>query len=89
MLDYLAQEPFVGENVCIFQTQNAKELVSWRSAQDATLGEYLPGLMENNPSGNPAQAVTLRDLYYARYDSGELPHLPKIWMEWEGEVVWW
>lgn len=89
VMDYLAQEPFVGENVCIFQTQNAKELVSWRSAQDATLGEYLPGLMENNPSGNPAQAVTLRDLYYARYDSGELPHLPKIWMEGEGVEVWW
>ena len=89
VMDYLDQEPFVGENVYIFQTENAKELVSWRSAQGKTLGEYLPGLMENNPSGNPAQAVTLRDLYYARYDSGELPQLPKIWMEGEGVEVWW
>lgn len=89
VMDYLDQEPFVGENVYIFQTQNAKELVSWRSTQGKTLGEYLPGLMENNPSGNPTQAVTLRDLYYARYDSGELPQLPKTWMEGEGVEVWW
>lgn len=78
VLEYLKQEPTIGENVYVFRSSNAAEAVGWGSPQETSLGEYLLGLLENNPDGSPSQAVTLRELYHEMYDRGALPALPDL-----------
>ncbi|MDO4307682.1 MAG: GerAB/ArcD/ProY family transporter [Eubacteriales bacterium] len=78
LLDYLEQEPFVGENVYVFRTENPKEILEWKNGKGTSIGEYLTGLMENRMSGQQKQGVTLREVYHQRYHSGEMPQLPEI-----------
>ena len=88
VLEYLKQEPTIGENVYVFRSSNAAEAVGWGSPQETSLGEYLLGLLENNPDGSPRQAVTLRELYHELYDRGALPALPDLIIQGEElEVV--
>lgn len=88
VLEYLKQEPTIGENVYVFRSSNAAEAVGWVSPQETSLGEYLLGLLENNPDGSPGQAVTLRELYHEMYDRGALPELPDLIIQGEElEVV--
>ena len=88
VLEYLKQNPVIGENVYVFRCQNAAEAVGWVSPKKASLGEYLQGLLENNPKGSPGQAVTLRELYPEMYDRGALPALPELLLQGEKlEVV--
>lgn len=88
VLEYLKQEPTIGENVYVFRSSNAAEAVGWGSPQETSLGEYLLGLLENNPDGSPSQAVTLRELYHEMYDRGALPALPDLIIQGEElEVV--
>ena len=88
VLEYLKQEPTIGENVYVFRSSNATEAVGWGSPQETSLGEYLLGLLENNPDGSPSQAVTLRELYHEMYDRGALPALPDLIIQGEElEVV--
>ena len=88
VLEYLKQEPTIGENVYVFRSSNAAEAVGWGSPQETSLGEYLLGLLENNPDGSPSQAVTLRELYHEMYDRGALPALPELIIQGEElEVV--
>ena len=78
VLEYLKQEPTVGENVYVFRTKDAATAVSWVSPQETSLGEYILGLLENDPDGSPKEAVTLRDVYYEWYERGGVPGLPEI-----------
>ena len=88
VLEYLKQESTIGENVYVFRSSNAAEAVGWGSPQETSLGEYLLGLLENNPDGSPSQAVTLRELYHEMYDRGALPALPDLIIQGEElEVV--
>ena len=88
VLEYLKQEPTIGENVYVFRSSNAAEAVGWVSPQETSLGEFLLGLLENNPDGSPGQAVTLRELYHEMYDRGALPALPDLIIQGEElEVV--
>ena len=88
VLEYLKQEPTIGENVYVFRSSNTAEAVGWVSPQETSLGEYLLGLLENNPDGSPSQAVTLRELYHEMYDRGALPALPNLIIQGEElEVV--
>ena len=78
VLEYLKQEPTIGENVYVFRCAAASEAVAWVSPQDVSLGEYLLGLLENNPNGSPGQAVTLREVYHEFYERGALSELPEL-----------
>lgn len=78
LLAYLEQEPFVGENLYVFRTADAKEVLKWKGAQGTSLGEYLLGLLENRVSGQQRKGVTLRELYHQKYKNGTLPELPEI-----------
>ena len=78
VLEYLKQEPTIGENVYVFRCDNAAKAVGWVSPHETSLGEYLLGLLENTPDGSPDQAVTLREVYHEFYDRGALPALPKL-----------
>ena len=78
VLEYLKQEPTIGENVYVFRCAVASEAVAWVSPQDVSLGEYLLGLLENNPNGSPGQAVTLREVYHEFYERGALSELPEL-----------
>lgn len=78
ILEYLKQEPTVGENVYVFRTKDAATAVSWVNPQETSLGEYILGLLENDPDGSPKEAVTLRDVYYEWYERGGVPGLPEI-----------
>lgn len=78
LLEYLEQEPFVGENVYVFRTENPKEVLEWKNGKGTSIGEYLTGLLENRMSGQQKQGVTLREVYHQRYQSGMMPELPEI-----------
>ena len=78
VLEYLKQEPVIGENVYVFRTASAASAVGWVSPQKTSLGEYLVGVLENNPEGNPVRSVTLREVYHEMYSRGALPVLPEL-----------
>lgn len=78
LLEYLEQEPFVGENVYVFRTENPKEVLEWKNGKGTSIGEYLTGLLENRMSGQQKQGVTLREVYHQRCQSGMMPELPEI-----------
>ena len=76
------------EKCNVFRSSNAAEAVRLGQSPGNILGEYLLGLLENNPDGSPSQAVTLRELYHEMYDRGALPALPDLIIQGEElEVV--
>lgn len=84
-LDYLEQEPYVGENVYVFRTEDPKTVLEWRSGKGSSIGEYLTGMLENRMSEKQRKGVTLREVYHSRYLRGEMPVLPEIRLE-ESEI---
>lgn len=78
VLDYLEEEPYVGENVYVFRTSNAKKALNWQGAGGTSIGEYLQGLLENRTPPQQKDGTTLRELYHARYQDGILPDLPEV-----------
>lgn len=80
-LNYLKQEPFLGENIYVFKTENVKELLEWRGDGNISVGEYVIGLMENSYGIKKNKGVTLRQVYQKWYDSGELLNIPLLILE--------
>ncbi len=89
LLDYLEQEPLVGENVYVFQTENPREVLEWRNGKGTSIGEYLLGMIENRMSENERKGVTLRQVYHKRYQMGEMPRLPRIQVNRSEIEVYW
>lgn len=81
VLRYLKQEPFVGENVYVFRTDDTKKLLEWSGTGGSSIGEYLTGLLENRTAGQQKNGVTLRQIYYQWYDDGGLLPLPLVTLE--------
>lgn len=77
LLDYLEQEPFVGENVYVFSAADVEGTLAWKGEQGSSVGEYLVGMYENRTGGG-RKGVTLRQLYYEKYRSRTLPALPRL-----------
>ena len=78
VLDYLKDEPFVGEDLYIFRAENVQEILSWQGEDNSSLGEYLTGLIENRMSEKNVKTVTLRDVFYEKYQHGKMPDLPQV-----------
>lgn len=78
LLQYLKQEPFTGENVYVFRTENPETVLNWKGSSGESVGEYLTGLLENRSSSRQKRGVTLREVYHQWYDSGTMPVLPDI-----------
>lgn len=83
-MEYLKEEPFVGENVYIFRTEDP-EAVLTRESGGTSAGEYLTGLLENRLPSQQKDGVTLRQAYHQWYESGALVEIPRIIME-NGEL---
>lgn len=83
LADYLREEPYIGENIYVFQAKSGQKAVSWRSDTGSSLGEWVQGIMENSQLGAASKGVTLRDIYYDFYTGKELQVLPAIRMEGE------
>ena len=81
VLRYLKQEPFVGENVYVFRTDDTKKLLEWSGTGCSSIGEYLTGLLENRTAGQQKNGVTLRQIYHQWYDDGGLLPLPLVTLE--------
>lgn len=79
-LTYLEQDPFVGENVYVFQTENPSAVLAWDSG-GTSIGEYLTGLLENRLPDQQKKGMTLRQVYHQWYKSRTLPVLPAIFLE--------
>lgn len=79
-LTYLDQDPFVGENVYVFQTENPSAVLAWDSG-GTSIGEYLTGLLENRLPDQQKKGMTLRQVYHQWYKNGILPALPAILLE--------
>lgn len=77
-LDYLEQEPFVGENVYLFRTEDPTAVLEWKESSATSVGEYLTGLLENRTSGQQRRGITLRQAYHERYRSGTMPVIPEV-----------
>lgn len=80
LIQYLKSQPFIGEDIYIFQAEKPEELVGWRTEKGTSLGEYVTGIMENRMNGQKEKGVTLRELYYQVAKEDELPELPTIIM---------
>lgn len=80
LIQYLKNQPFIGEDIYIFQAEKPEELVGWRTEKGTSLGEYVTGIMENRMNGQKEKGVTLRELYYQVAKEDELPELPTIIM---------
>ena len=78
VLDYLKQEDFVGEDLYVFEAENAAEILKWHGEDNSSVGEYITGLVENRMSGKNITTVTLRDLFYERYKADRLLPLPDV-----------
>ena len=83
-MEYLKEEPFVGENVYIFRTEDPEAVLS-REGGGTSAGEYLTGLLENRLPSQQKDGVTLRQVYHQWYESGALVEIPRIIME-NGEL---
>lgn len=79
-LSYLKQEPFMGENVYLFRTEEPKAVISWEKG-GSSVGEYLTGLLENRLPAQQKDGVTLRQVYHQWYQEDSLPELPVIVLE--------
>ena len=80
-LDYLKQEAFVGENLYVFEAEDAAEILKWHGEDNSSVGEYVTGLVENRMSGKKKATVTLRELFYERYKEDKLLQLPLVRIE--------
>lgn len=88
-LSYLKQEPFLGENVYVFQTADVSAALGWQGTQGSSVGQYLLGMLENRTYSQEKKGVTLRELYHGQYQWGSLPRLPQIVVrEQELKVLW-
>lgn len=83
-LEYLKEEPFVGENVYLFRTPDPLAVLSWDKS-GTSVGEYLTGLLENRLPEKQKEGVTLRQVYHRWYQDGTLEELPLILLE-QGEL---
>ena len=82
VLLYLKKQPFVGEDIYVFQAEKAEEILKWNGGQGSSVGEYLRGLLENDFSGKrKKKGVTLRTLYHEKYENGTLPKIPGLVVE--------
>ena len=45
VLEYLKQEPFTGEDIYVFVTSQAQEVLKWQGENNSSAGEYITGLM--------------------------------------------
>lgn len=87
VLEYLRQEPFVGEDLYVFQAENVQEILCWQGEDNSAVGEYITGLIENRMSEKKIHTVTLRDVFYEQYQRGKMPELPQVRIEGESLVV--
>ena len=87
VLDYLRQEAFVGENLYVFEADDAAEILKWHGEDNSSVGEYITGLVENRMSGRKKATVTLRELFYERYKEDKLMQLPSVRIEKESLKV--
>ena len=78
VLDYLKQEAFVGEDLYVFEAENAAEILNWQGEDNSSVGEYISGLLENRMSGENTEMVTLRELFYEKYKEDKLKELPYV-----------
>lgn len=81
VLNYLKEEPFLGENIYVFWTQDVKALMEWKGGGTSSVGEYIIGLMENPYAVKKKKGITLRQIYHQWYATGELLQIPQIVME--------
>ena len=84
LLSYLEKEPLIGENVYVFRTENLTELMDWNK-EGTSIGEYLPGLLENRIPDQEKNGTTLRQVYHQWYENGTLPGIPEIILQ-NGEI---
>ena len=78
VLDYLKQEIFVGEDLYVFEAEDAGEILNWHGEDNSSAGEYITGLIRNRMSGGNITAVTLRELFYEKYKEDKILRLPIV-----------
>lgn len=78
LLNYLKEDPLVGEDLYVFRTGDVEEVMAYQGADDQTIGEYLVGIYENRPYPQKKTGVTLRQVYNSWYGQEGLPALPLI-----------
>ena len=47
LMDYLKQEAFVGEDLYVFEAENAAEILQWKGEDNSSVGEYITGLIRS------------------------------------------
>lgn len=75
-LGYLEEKPSVAGNLYVFSCEDVPGIMSLEGEE--SVGEYLAGILENNPEGRRETAMTLQDLYNAWHRGEEMPTLISV-----------
>lgn len=87
VLEYLKKKPFIGEDMYVFSAEDAGEIIGWKGPDSASAGEYLTGMAENRMGRENMKMVTLREVFYGKYEREELCSLPNVWIDGENLIV--
>lgn len=89
LLQYLKEDPLIGENIYIFQAEEPQQLLAWQNTAGTSLGEYVSGIMKNKVLKQQKEGVTLREVYYQEAKDGTCPFLPILCISEENlEILW-
>ena len=68
----------MGEDLYVFEAEDAGEILNWHGEDNSSAGEYITGLIRNRMSGGNITAVTLRELFYEKYKEDKILRLPIV-----------
>ena len=78
LLSRLREDPSVGEDIYVFQTEDIEKVMEQNGSMSSSLGEYILGIYENRPETERKKGISLRNVYGAMLESGEMSPLPEI-----------
>lgn len=80
VLQYLEQQPVLGDGACVFVSEDPKEIMELNGSRVESLGTYLTGIYENRLNDKEEGMVTLQDIYRTWHSKGSL-ELPALDVE--------
>lgn len=80
-LGFLEENPSVAGNIYVFSCEDNRDLMSLDGQVQDSVGDYLTGILENTMRQEPAEEVTLQDLYNAWHRGEDMPQLPRVTVE--------
>ncbi len=90
LFEYLGKRTAEQVKMYMYFRRRKSDRACWAGRKEGTsIGEYIPGLLENRMDREQKNGVTLRQVYYQWYQNGTLKKLPKITLSEDAEIQVW